>query len=452
MQPNVMEQPRRRNSNLGLIIVVSTLTVLMLILIVAVVILFATNQASSDNSGRPSLLTSSGPLTMVNVDEVDPALALASLGGVPEVEVIAAAVDKARPETALSAILYAPVLTDKETAGSLLLLAGAYSRGGDRSKAVFSYKLAGVTAILSPNMPDNVRTDMFMQTGEGLLDLNESALAKFYLDQAFIVASNSPFLPAVQRRAIFERLQKNYIILGERKLARTSLNLSANPPPLASLASEKPALPPTEEIALSSLVQEAEAARWRRAQELAAILVERGGSAPEASIQALREALIDEDRQKLPFYDAELATAARVSKKIDITVAKIEWLSTKYKVARRAYGMSLVPEWEAQVEQIRADLTKTYESLFALYADLIVALPEVAQIDRATVERLRREILAGELGRYPNYPEEQRQKQLLDATNQLIETQPEINIFVGVATVAGNDMFTLVSRSSNLEQ
>jgi hypothetical protein len=135
-----------------------------------------------------------------------------------------------------------------------------------------------------------------------------------------------------------------------------------------------------------------------------------------------------------------------LSKKIDITEAQIEWLTIKYRVARRAYGISLVPEWEAQVEQIRTNLTKTYERLFALYADLIVALPEVSQIDKATEERLRREILAGELGRYPNYPQEQRQKQLLDATSQLIATQPEIYLFVGVEGVGNEEMFSLTAR------
>ena len=104
-----------------------------------------------------------------------------------------------------------------------------------------------------------------------------------------------------------------------------------------------------------------------------------------------------------------------------------------------------MPEWEAEAEQIRADLTKTYETLFALYADLIIALPEVSQIDKATEERLRREILVGELGRYPNYPEEQRRKQILDASHQLITTQPELNVFVGVGEVAGREMYRLIS-------
>jgi hypothetical protein len=448
---DTMQQTTRKNSHLGLIIVVGTLTVLMLILLTAVAILFFTNQFGATNSVRRSLLTGTGPLDMVDVDQVDPALALASLGGVPEVDVIDAAVDKARPETALSSILFKPGLTDKESAGSLLLLAAAYGAdsalsGEAREKAISSYKMAGTIATLSPEIPDTVRADIFLQAGEGLAQFDESELAKFYFDQAFLVAARSPYLQAVRRRAIFERLQKNYIILGEREAARTSLNSSATPPDLAVSTLEEPILAQTEAVPLSALAQEAEANRWRRAQELAAILVDRGGKAPEATVAALREALIEEDRQKIPFYEGELATAARLSKKIDITQAQIEWLTTKYRVARRAYGISLVPEWEAQAEQIRADLTKTYERLFALYADLIVALPEVSQIDRATEERLRREILAGELGRYPNYPEEQRQKQLSDATNQLEATQPEIYLLIGVDTVADEEMYTMTAR------
>ena len=446
-----MEESKRKNSHLGLIIVVGTLTILMLILLAAVVILLFTNRAGGTGSIARSLLADVGPLDMVDVSQVDPALALASLGGVPETEVIAQAIDKARPETALSAILFQPGLTDKETAGSLLLLAAAYgadrtASSGAREKAIFGYRMAGTIGTLSPNIPDTVRADIFMEAGEGLVQLDETELANAYFDQAFVVANHSPYLQAVRRRAIFERLQKNYIIIGEREAARLSLNLSATPPDLSSSTPEEPILPQTEAVPLSQLAQEAEAIRWRRAQELAAILVDRGGSAPEVTIENLRQALIEEDRQKIPFFESELATATRLSKKIDITAAQIVWLTVKYKVARQAYGISLVPEWEAQVEQIRANLTKTYERLYALYADLIVALPEVSQIDKATEERLRREILAGELGRYPNYPEEQRQKQLLDATNQLIETQPEIFLFVGVDAVGNQEVFSLTAR------
>jgi hypothetical protein len=438
-----MKQTTSKKSYLGLIVAISTLTILLFILIAAIVIFLFTSQLRDTEPAGESSLTNIGPLSMINLDQVDPALALASLGGVPEAEVIIEAIDKERPETALAALLFQPSLSDKESAGDFLLLAPAYIAVNQREKAIFSYQMAGLIATLSPDIPDTVQADVFLQASEGLIKLNEPELARFYLDQAFLVASQSPFLQAAHRRSILERLQKNYIMLEERELARKSLDLSANPPDLVFLAKEMTSLPSYQGIPLPESVQDAETNRWIKAQELAALLVERGGNAPSSAVEALKEALIEEDKQKLPLYETELANTTQLSKKVRITIAKIEWLSIKYRVAKRAYGLSIIPEWEAQTEQIRADLTKTYETLFALYSDFIVALPEASQIDKATEEKLRREILVGELGRYPNYPEEQRQKQLLDITNQLMAHQPELNIFIGVKTVAAQEMYTL---------
>lgn len=438
-----MKQAKSKKSYLGLIVAVSTLTILLFILIAAIVIFLFTSQLRDTQPAGKSPLTNTGPLSMINVDQVDPALALASLGGVSEAEVIIEAINKERPETALAALLFQPSLSDKESAGDFLLLAPAYVAVDQREKAIFSYQIAGLIATLSPDIPYTVQADVFLQASEGLIKLDEPELARFYLDQAFLIASRSPFLQAAHRRSILERLQKNYIILGERELARISLDLSANPPDLVLLAKEATNLPSYESIPLPESVQEAETNRWIKAQELAALLVERGGKASPSAVEALKQTLIEEDKQKLPLYETELANTTQLSKKVEITIAKIEWLSIKYRVAKQAYGLSIIPEWEVQAEQIRADLTKTYETLFALYADFIVALPEASQIDKATEEKLRREILAGELGRYPNYPEEQRQKQLLDITHQLMTNQPELNIFIGVKTVAAQEMYTL---------
>jgi hypothetical protein len=441
-----MQQTKHQKSYLGLIIIVSTLTILMFILLAAVGTFIISGQ-SGGGSAVSSLLAGRSPLNYITVEEIDPALALASLGGVAESEVIIQAIRKDRPETALAALLYRPTLSDKETAGDFLLLATAYQTKNNREKTIFSNQMAGLIATLSPNLPDTARIDIFLQAGENLKELTEPEWSKFYFDQALVVASASPFLSAAYRHQVLERLQQNYLSLGQRELARQSLDLTANPPK-SSLGTEAQLfiLPQTvQAIALPQIIQDAEARRWEKAQELAALLVERGGKAPPAAIEALKEALLTEDSEKLPYYDRELAAAAQISRKIDIVLAKIEWLSIKYRLARRAFGLSIVPEWEAQTEQIRAELTKTYETLFTLYADLIIALPQISQIDKATEERLRREVLAGELGRYPNYPEEQRRKQLLDAVSQLIATQPELKVFVGVGQAAGREMYRLMS-------
>ena len=437
-----MTQTSKRKSHLGLFIVIAVFSALTFIIIAALVLLLITRSNSADSRSR-SLLVSTGPLTRLDVEQIDPALALATLGGFPDAEVIIEAIEKQRPETALATLLFAPELSDKESAGDFLFLAEAYLDKGQVENAVFSYDMAGTIAILSPDIPDTARATIFMQAGEGLQGLNEPDLAKFYFDQAYIIAANSPYLQAAHRRPILQQLQKDYILLGERELARQSLDLSANPPDLDFVPETTALLPLGEQIPLPQPIQEAETKRWISAQELAALLVERGGRAPSSAIRALEEALLEEDRQKLPFFENELASTTQLSERINITLAKIRWLSIKYKVAKQGYGISIVPEWENDAEQIRADLTKTYEKLYPLYADYIVALPEISQIGLATEEKLRREVLAGELGRYPNYPEEQRKKQLLDFSSQLIESQPELNIFIGTEVLAGQEKYTL---------
>jgi hypothetical protein len=439
-----MQQAKPKSPYLGLIIIGGTLIILILILVVVMGIFFVGRQLSSDQTRPINPFVNANPLNQINVDDIDPALALASLGGLPQSDVILEALDKARPETALAVLLFHPTLTNKESAGGFLQLAAVYAENDNRRKAGFSLEMACTIATLAPDISDTVRADVFIEAGEGLIELDNRSLAKFCLDQAFIVAFRSPFLQAAHRRAIFEKLHKNYIILGARTLARESLTLSANPPSLALFADERTVLPDSEAVPLSQAIQEAEANRWLAAQQLAVLLVERGGNAPQESIEALAEVLVIEDQQKLPYYAREIANTTQLSKKIDFTLAQIDWLSAKHRVARRGYGLSIVPEWETEAEQIRADLTKAYENLFTFYADLAIALPVASKIDKATEEQLRSEILAGELGRYPNYPQEQRRKQLLDATDQLVNTQPEISIFVGIGADENEDRYTLI--------
>lgn len=437
-------KPEQR-SHWGLIIIVGILAIIMFILVAIIAILFIANQMGGSRADRFNPLLGKNLLAQLDTEKIDPALALSSLGGVSELDVISSAIEKNRAETALAALLFTPTLENRESAGSFLQLADAYAEEGDLEQAVFSYELAGTVATLAPDVSDTVRSDVFLQAGEGLIELNEPTLSKFYLDQTFAIALGSPYLQAAHRRVIFERLQKNYLAIDERELARESLNLSANPPNLTLVTEERAILPKNQPVPLTTEIQEAEAKRWLAAQELAAQLVSLGGNAAPEAVNALADALVLEDQLKLAYFDSELENATQLSKRLDLILAKIGWLSIKYRVARNGYGLSIVPEWEAQAEQIRADLTKTYEPLYALYSDLIIGLPEVSQIDKATEERLRTEILAGELGRYPNYPEEQRRTQLLNATEQLANTQPELGIFVSVGTIGDREMFALVT-------
>jgi tetratricopeptide (TPR) repeat protein len=422
-----MQRTNQRRTVLGVVILVSLLAIFVSIVLTTVIIFLVTNRLSKPKSAD----LSDDKAVMLDIGKIDPALALVSLGGIPEDDLLVEAIEKARPETALSAMLFYPFSPNRETAGNYLRLAVAYGETSELDKAVFCYRQAATIAVLSPNIPDNVRADIFLQAGEGLAALNKVDLSNLYLGQAFILATYSPYLQAVQRRTIFERLNRLYLQLGERLLARQSLDFSANPPPIMTLTGTASNLAPIEPTASSEAIQQVEAIRWQKAQQLAALLVERGGNAPEETYLDLRQALIQEDEQKLSLLEEELVATPQVSGKINVIATQIKWLTTKYKIAKLGYGISLVPEWETDVVQIEAQLTQSYARLFELYDELIVALPEVSQINEAKQEKLRREILFGELGQYPNYPKEMLHQQLVEVTNQILEDRPEVKIVFG---------------------
>ena len=112
-----MQQAKPKNSYLSAIIIVSTLAILIIILIMVVGIFLFAGQFGSDSSSQINPLIGSNPINQINVDHIDPALALASLGGMSESDVILEAIDKARPETALAGLLFHSTLTNKESAG-----------------------------------------------------------------------------------------------------------------------------------------------------------------------------------------------------------------------------------------------------------------------------------------------------------------------------------------------
>jgi hypothetical protein len=247
-------------------------------------------------------------------------------------------------------------------------------------------------------------------------------------------------------------LHPAYLDIDLKERARECLELSMEPANLASLAENPLVLPIGKDIPLPLDVQESETKRWQAAQAVVRELVEMGGEVRPETQNKLQNALLNENDVKMRFYTEALAAEPQLSGKVDLLQAEINWQSIKYRLARRGFGISLMPQWEEEAEQIRSELTSSYEDLYRLYGDMIVAMPDASQIDRATEESLRRQILAGQLGQYPNYPSEQLKTQLLNATARLVETQPGTELRVSFLSVNGVDYYTLVSDNDILNQ
>lgn len=438
--------PKSSFSRFGVIAIFSTIAIIFLIVGLALISSWVRPEEVQ------SVEISEIPINPVSPENIDPALATALLGGISPLDVVDQAMSKARPGTALAGIIYSPELSAKDAAGALLLLSGEFSKKEDFVRTRVSYQMAGTLATLSPDLSDTLRADMFSQVGIGLAEAADPILAKVYLDQAFLVATESNFLQPAYRRTILERLNQAYLDIELKDKARECLELSMQPANLAALPESPLVLPIGNDIPLPIEVQESETKRWQAAQSVVKELVEMGGEVRPETLTKLQNALLKENDAKMQFYTEALETEPQLSGRVDLLQAKINWQSIKYRLARRGFGISLVPQWEAEAEQIRSELTSSYEDLYRLYGDMIVAMPDASQIDRATEESLRRQILAGQLGQYPNYPSEQLKTQLLKATARLVETQPRTELRVSFLSVNGVDYYTLVSDNDILNQ
>jgi hypothetical protein len=102
-----------------------------------------------------------------------------------------------------------------------------------------------------------------------------------------------------------------------------------------------------------------------------------------------------------------------------------------------------VPSWEAQLPDIQSALSKAYEGLYFDYEDLVTALPDASLMGPGSYLARREVILAGQLGRYPNYPAEQMANKLQDAAAQLIAAGSRAQLYLDVTVEDGGLLFSL---------
>jgi hypothetical protein len=404
-----------------------------------------------------SLPAWSDPIAHIETEEVMPALALLPLAEVPSSKAFSQALEASKLESAYTILVFGLDLSERERVGSFLLLARRYAEVENATKAKLCYRRASDIATLSPVLSDFTRADAYLQAGRGLANLREQGEAKLNYDQAYTIALYSPHLKKAHQKSILDKLVSAYKAIGESQSAEQALNQSAALDMEASDSTE-PEPPdqdrefllghPKEPTLIPQEITEAEAVRREAAHNLSNYLLSTLKQPPDHLKVKLAQALRAEDEARLSFYHTEPAAQSTLLEKVAIAWHKVRWLTIKYQVALGDYGLSLMPEWEAQVAEIQSELSKAYEDLYALYSEQVIALPEADTIDRAWVEVLRREIEVGRLGLYPNYPEVQLAAKLKEATEKLISAGQDRSLRVDKLSQDNVDIFILVSNES----
>ncbi|MBI1800961.1 MAG: hypothetical protein HYR71_04960 [Chloroflexi bacterium] len=197
-------------------------------------------------------------------------------------------------------------------------------------------------------------------------------------------------------------------------------------------------LPAVEPMPANEAVQAAQQRRIAAALKVMQASAD-GGAIPTALVDELGDALFAEDGVRMAAYTAPGAQQT-LAQKVAMARSLIDWLTLKYRVARKGFGLSIVADWEDIVGEVRGQLAQVYENYLLLRTAQAVALPQMKDVEIGASYLLRNQILAGRLGLYPNFPKSNLVARLNETTARLAASQPSTAL--RVLAKANNGRFT----------
>jgi hypothetical protein len=345
------------------------------------------------------------PADNIQVALVAPDLALLSLAGVPDDQALALAMEQGELATTHALLALSLDLNDAQRMNGWLWLAYRYRRAEQTQRAAQAYRLAGGGAVLSPDLPDLLRTETLLAVGQGLIDMHDKASARLYLKQAALIGAYSPHLTAYHRHMLLERIvptslraegkRDDWSALAQAVKSGTAKggNFAVSGP---AGGTDWRSFPAESDAAL---VQARDARRAAAAEWLQAMTASNGAPGrpspndtdPE---EKLRTALLTEGAAVYRFaeQDERTSTSGPAAQQ-----TRLRWLSLKRWVAAGGFGAGLMPEWESKHEAIDSALTTAWSDWLTFQVDPVGAgLSDDVQVRQA--------IMAAYWGLYPDAP------------------------------------------------
>jgi hypothetical protein len=331
------------------------------------------------------------PLELVDARTLAPETVLLPLLGTSADEALDAALDHAHWDNAFALVAYEPFLDDAQRLGALLQLGTRYASAKNTRQAARAFQIAAQFATLSPTFSDATRLEAYLQASAGLRSLGARDAARWVTDQAYRLTEYAPTLQREQRARRLEQIANAYAALDAPTLSSQVRARATEAALSTTIPITRTRAPFVPTIGKLPRAPEVEAARTRRvavAQRLHDDVLDR---APKRAqdwnadlIGELREALLDEDRARQASDDA-----SSVQQQDEALIAwrreQIAWLALKYRIARGAFGVSLVPEWEKERAAIAEALSAAWDEYFRLAYAQATRLPSLerapAQLD-----------------------------------------------------------------------
>lgn len=370
------------------------------------------------------------PQEQVDTTKINPGVALAILAGTSDDASVDDSLAAGDFEGAFAQIAYGSEFSDSNRVGALLLLGNRYAAAKQLAKAAWMYRYAVFLSTVSPLPSDLNRIQSLLEAAQGFKSINLDANARAALDQAYLIAEYSSTLPRDTRSNLLGQIATLYGAFGAPKQAdearQKGIDAAVTSAESAVNNSRRPYTLKTTDLPTNPDLVAKLKERVAAARELVDALnlnpPKSEADLPEDLIRALGDKLYEEDGLRMDYYSSQYDSAADASVQSGVLADKLRWLTLKYRIARKGFGISLVPDWEQDEKKIAQDLNDTYDQYFAISRQQAGSLQKTDEANRSTEDTLRAAIVAGRWGFYPQYDETNLRTEL-DTTSQALRDE-----------------------------
>lgn len=371
------------------------------------------------------------PQEQVDTQKIIPGVAIATLAATTDSASVDDSLAAGDFEGAFAQIAYGTEFSDANRVGTLLLLGNRFAAAKQTVKAAWMYQYAVFLATVSPQPSDLNRVQTLLEAAQGLKALRMDTDAHAALDQAYLITQYSYSLPRDTRSEVAEQIARMYDKFGAPKLAQEARQLSRDTITLAdesavNMARRPFRIQPTDVPTNPEIVAKFKE-RIAAARELVDALnlnpPKTEADLPEELVRAVGDTLFEEDALRMDYYSSQYDQSADASAQLGVLREKLSWLALKYRIAKKGFGISLVPEWEDQAADIAQEINDTYADYFAITQQQAQSLDKAEEANRSNEDLIRNAVVAGRWGAYPQYDEADLRAQLAEVSQALRDEQ-----------------------------
>jgi tetratricopeptide (TPR) repeat protein len=392
-------------------------------------------------SRQAAVVKPSGLAGNMKTGNLDAALLLRELAGMPDEQVLSYALTTGKTESGFAIVAFGDTLSDPERASALLALAQLYTSANDSAKAAVCFQTLVNLAALGVDFHDYQKANLLLQAGDGLNSLGRLLEAEEAFDRVSEIARFSPALPAAVRVQLLQTLAVKYDGIDRWSKAVDASHSAeevAQPSADVPVAVSMPAAVPNwEGDPAWSEVRAKEADRVRAVIDLITALEGSATDQVAPKRLAVEQALLAEDGVRAAFYAELQPKITGTSGRLALSRLRVVWQALKWRIAARGFGLALVPAWERSLQEIEASLRSAQEDRYMIELELAALLPDPLAARQATVDALVEELKLGRLGLYPGAPERGLAGDLTAAIGERVTLRRDDTLFVVPATRNG---------------